>query len=120
MRELKVRGRRVDNGKWVYGYLVVETKGNSKTHYIHHECPPGMKHVSTVIPESVGRYVFDDKNDKPVFAGDRILAGKTTKSDGILTFDEIELAWCLEEEDGNLMTIARHWELDEIETVTKD
>lgn len=27
MRDIKFRGKRVDNGEWIYGYLVVNQKG---------------------------------------------------------------------------------------------
>ncbi len=67
------------------------------------------------------RYVFPDNRGDKVYAGDRLLAGGDV---GELVFDEDELAWCIDilDKRGNVdrQTIARNWELIEIELIKED
>lgn len=63
-REIKFRGKRLDNGEWVQGYFLVAA---------------GMPFISAfgerspilVIPETVGQYTgLKDKNSKEIYEGD--------------------------------------------------
>lgn len=66
MREILFRGKRKDNGEWVYGNYAV-TDNNEKQHFIFQN----KAFEFEVDPETVGQYtgVIDD-NEKKIFEGD--------------------------------------------------
>ena len=90
MREILFRGKSVNNGEWVEGYLVVTTIEPANDAPIKHyhieamtigvfpnEFQSGLS--ETVDPETVGQFTgLTDKNGKKIFEGDIVRNGNYT------------------------------------------
>ena len=65
MREIKFRGKRLDNGEWIVGLLTLDVKGHYRIQY------DPMCFSVLVDPATVGQYTgLKDKNEKEIYEGD--------------------------------------------------
>ena len=66
MREIKFRGKRKDNGGWVFGYYF---KIWERT-YILWGTTNGITNMIEVIPETVGQYTGEKDGFEPIYEDD--------------------------------------------------
>jgi uncharacterized phage protein (TIGR01671 family) len=72
MREVLFRGKRVDNGEWVYGNLIVTKKLIETIYRVSsiEGIDNGKSYIFRVIPETIGQYIGLISNDEKLFTGD--------------------------------------------------
>lgn len=98
MREILFRGKRIDNGEWVFGFYFCMYHDDDRKHLHHFIIPlnvpiPKDKPIGEIQVEvdyeTVGQCVSDlpDKNGKKIFEGD-IIFDPEMKDNYIVEFDE--------------------------------
>lgn len=102
MREIRFRGKRTDNDKWVYGYYCkVEGKHYIVSEYAIIQDGKIIGKVE-VDPETVGQFVCQDKHGKDVFKGDVVNHFDHIRPEG--TF---EIAWDVNKMGWSLLGIGK-------------
>ena len=120
MHEILFRGKRTDNGEWVYGYYTKARYylNGEEMHIIFAPDVEAFPHCEftgyeEVLPETVGQYTgLTDKNGVRIFEGDIL----TIENEGVyaaIKYNESNAAFYVEDEDHEDY-LGEAWETDVI------
>ena len=121
MRIIKFRGKRIDNGEWVYGYFTVSAFCSEGTYWTI-QPTPRISHK--VERETVGQFTgLHDKNGKEIYEGDILEDTLGRKilveyyKDGFWLNASLEGAeWCLRQVNSSSKIIGNIYENPELLT----
>ncbi|EFB6931243.1 hypothetical protein HGQ23_000505 [Listeria monocytogenes] len=113
MREIEFRGKRIDNGEWVYGNLMQfedsvtfifadERKGASTLTYAHFI----INNMHAIDEKTLGQYTgVKDKNGKKIFEGD-VGWDEHNECYGVVKFEEGKFLYAWENITEDLWEVA--------------
>lgn len=94
MREIKFRGKRLYDGGWIYGSLLVSHfKDDKKERYFITQFSGNYTFEHEVDPATVGQYTgLKDKNGEKIYEGD-IIGGSNGSINGMECPFKSEIKW---------------------------
>ena len=113
-RETKFRGKRADNGEWVYGDLIRYSENEYKILESFYRQWDILEGGYDVIPESVGEYT--GLKDKEIWEGD---VAKYYNRIGVIVYDNKRAAYCLYTKPDNVYVQLFNTVAREIEVIGK-
>ena len=105
-REIKFRGKRLDNGEWVYGYYLYASNGKLEAdpdemplHLIYSYTDRHfLDNFYIVDPATVGQFIGrQDGHGQDMYEGDKAIwiakANAELNYEGVISWDEKSLGW---------------------------
>lgn len=96
-REILFRGKRLADGKWIYGYYFEQDMPDGRRSYIRTTQTDRFGTDFEVDPATVGQYTgLTDKNDNKIFEGDVVKCNnKVEEYIGIVDWDMCNPSMCI-------------------------
>ena len=105
MREILFRGKQIDNGEWVEGYLYKTYDG--KYEISNYNADLNIeRYTSNVIPETIGQYTgLNDRDGNRIFEGDILQYGDKKL---VVWWNDESFQWQAKEKQEGLCTFDGH------------